>query len=40
MALAAVIAPAFWRWSSRHSLFWIALAWCAYALIRAQMSTL
>ena len=40
MVLAAVADPGFWRWCTRRALFWIAVAWTAYVLLRTQLPTL
>ena len=39
MLIAAAADPGFWRWATRRALFWIAVAWTAYVLLRMQLPT-
>lgn len=39
MLIAAVADPGFWRWATRRALFWIAITWTAYVLVRVQLPT-
>lgn len=35
---AACLTAGFWRWAGRHALFWMALAYCAYILLRSALA--